>query len=401
MGPKKQKNPIIIDGVDTSVLSREKLEKFAIALKEALDKEREERNFFQIERDKIRTFWDITRQQLEECRTELLNKERQMEEKEDSHFNESKLFKQRVKYLIYEHHKNISELRAEGMLSLKLSQEDFEEQEKALLTDKKNLKEKLIEQQKQHQDVVRNLNMKFSEDLSNARNDFEEEVRELDFKYKEDLQSIREELALKHRMELTEAITENRELKRQLSNYGKDKVALIEALKRVNELEKELDDYKWENEALELRLSKTEEQKNEFQDSFFSSILTAQEQSATRNILLEKKMKNMLKLLEQRETQFSEFIKSHKIDHSRLGPVNIRIDKLLTKKNATIEDLEYELARVSKAHEDVLQTFQGKLEQYGIPTGELGFTPVRTAMLTSKAPAGLCLYVNLHTISVI
>ena len=46
--------------------------------------------------------------------------------------------------------------------------------------------------------------MKFSEDLSNARNDFEEEVRELDFKYKEDLQSIREELALKHRMELTE-----------------------------------------------------------------------------------------------------------------------------------------------------------------------------------------------------
>lgn len=464
MGPKKKKGPVIVDGVDTTTLTREQLERFALNLKQTLDREREERNLFQIERDKIRTFWEITKQQLEDCKTELLNKEREFEEKEDSHYEESKLFKQRVKYLVYEHHKNIAELRADGMLSLKISQEDFEEQEKALLTDKKNLKEKLMEQQKEHQETLQNMNMKFSEELSQARGDFEIKAREIESKYEDNVLTLREELALRHRMELTEvnerknkqisdlmlkhdkafaemknyyndlilnnltlisnlkeqmeemksredrvekslrecqkenkglaepmkqAVAENRELKRQLVNYSKDKITLAGSVRRVRELEKELDDYKWENEALELRLAKMEEQRNELQDSFFSSMLNAQEHSATRSVLLEKKMKNMVKLLEQRELQFSEYLRTHKLDHSRLAPINLKIDKMLNKKNAAIEDLEYELARISKAHEDVLQTYQAKLEQYGIPAEELGFAPLRTAMLTAKGAAGL------------
>ena len=43
-------------------------------IKEELDREREERNFFQLERDKIHTFWEITRRQLEERKAELRNK---------------------------------------------------------------------------------------------------------------------------------------------------------------------------------------------------------------------------------------------------------------------------------------------------------------------------------------
>ncbi|KAK6635547.1 hypothetical protein RUM43_007554 [Polyplax serrata] len=464
MGPKKKKAPVIVDGIDTTSLTREQLETFALNLKETLDKEREERSLFQMERDKIRTYWDITRQQLEECKTELLNKEREIEEKENEHYEESKLFKQRIKYLVYEHHKNEAELRADGMLSLKISQEDFDQQETALLIDKKNLKEKLVEQQKEHQETIRNLNMKFSEELSEARSNFEMRAREIEAKYEDDVQTLREELALRHRMELTEvderknkqisdlmlkhdkafsemknyyndlilnnltlisnlkdqmeemksredrvekmlkecqkenknladpmkqALAENRDLKRQLVNYTKDKIALAQSVRRVVDLERELDDYKWENEALELRLTKLEEQRNELQDGFFSSMMNMQEKAATKNVLLQKKMRNMLKLMEQREMQYAEFLKSHKGEHMKLTPINIKVDRILTKKNAAIEDLEYELARISKAHEDALQTYQGKLEQYGIPSEELGFAPLRTAMLTSKSPAGL------------
>lgn len=53
-----------IDGVDTSAMSREQLEKFAHNLRNEMEREREERNFFQLERDKLRTFWEITRTQL-------------------------------------------------------------------------------------------------------------------------------------------------------------------------------------------------------------------------------------------------------------------------------------------------------------------------------------------------
>lgn len=54
----------VIDGVDTSAMSREQLEKFAHNLRNEMEREREERNFFQIERDKLRTFWEITKNQL-------------------------------------------------------------------------------------------------------------------------------------------------------------------------------------------------------------------------------------------------------------------------------------------------------------------------------------------------
>lgn len=45
-------------------MTREQLEAFAIRLKNEMEREREERNFFQLERDKLRDFWEITRNQL-------------------------------------------------------------------------------------------------------------------------------------------------------------------------------------------------------------------------------------------------------------------------------------------------------------------------------------------------
>lgn len=58
----------MIDGISTTEMSREQLEAFSVRIREELEREREERNFFQLERDKLRTFWEITRQQLEETR---------------------------------------------------------------------------------------------------------------------------------------------------------------------------------------------------------------------------------------------------------------------------------------------------------------------------------------------
>lgn len=50
---------------------------------------------------------------------------------------------------------------------------------------------------------------------------------------------------------------------------------------------------------------------------------------------------------------------------------------MLEKKNATIRDLQYELARVCKAHDDLLDTYEDKLVKFGIPKAQLGFTPLR------------------------
>ena len=62
-----------------------------VRLREEVDREREERNFFQLERDKVNTFWDITKRQLEESKATVRNKERELEDSEEKHQVEIKV----------------------------------------------------------------------------------------------------------------------------------------------------------------------------------------------------------------------------------------------------------------------------------------------------------------------
>ena len=57
-------------------MSRDQLEGHVRHLQEELQRERDERNFYQLERDRIDTFWEVTRRELEETRAEVRVKDR-------------------------------------------------------------------------------------------------------------------------------------------------------------------------------------------------------------------------------------------------------------------------------------------------------------------------------------
>lgn len=454
----------VVDGVSTTEMTREQLEQHAFRLRDEMEREREERNFFQLERDKLRTFWEITRQQLEETRAELRNKDRELEEKEEFHQGQTKVFKQKVKHLLYEYQCDVSELKAENMVSLKLTQEDFNKMEMALLSDKKDLKEKLHEQERAHQEQIRALKMDFSEQLSKATSKFETEVREVIRKYEERLENQREELTLRHRMELTEiderknkqisdllqnhdkqfttmktyfneitlnnlalisnlkgqmeerkareekvekalkeVLKENRalgepmkrakeesaELAKQLANYSKDKLTLANTKRALAGAQKELEELKWKMEIQQLELKKAEEERDELRDKFSFVVMEVQQKFSLKSLLLEKKLKALIELLDQREAQFSEVLTAAGIDPSALVSVNVKVDELLQKKNAAIQDLEYELARVCKVHNDMLENYEAKMERYGVPKEEFYFTPIRSVITQPKSPEEL------------
>lgn len=61
------------------------LEDHIIRLREELDREREERSYFQLERDRIQAFWEISKRSLEEAKAELRNRQREREEAEERH----------------------------------------------------------------------------------------------------------------------------------------------------------------------------------------------------------------------------------------------------------------------------------------------------------------------------
>ncbi|CAF5198249.1 unnamed protein product, partial [Rotaria magnacalcarata] len=96
MAPKKGKKkkspkaPTIIDGRPAAEMNKEELEEHLGRIREELDREREERNYFQLERDRISTFWEITKRQLDEKKAELRNKDRELEDAEEQHQAEIK-----------------------------------------------------------------------------------------------------------------------------------------------------------------------------------------------------------------------------------------------------------------------------------------------------------------------
>lgn len=65
----------------------------------------------------------------------------------------------------------------------------------------------------------------------------------------------------------------------------------------------------------------------------------------------------------------------------------------MAKKRQKISDLQYELAKIAKAHDDLIYSYESKLKQYGIPEAELGFVPLRLVPegqgAPSRGPAGL------------
>jgi hypothetical protein len=130
------------EGAEMSV---EQLQEKIMYLNDSLDHEREERNYFQLERDKINTFWEISKKELEDRKAELRNKDREMEELEERHQVEIKVYKQKVKHLLYEHQNNVSQLKEEQERALKLQLEEHRLRESESKKDKRSLKLELKE----------------------------------------------------------------------------------------------------------------------------------------------------------------------------------------------------------------------------------------------------------------
>ncbi|KAK7602977.1 hypothetical protein V9T40_002976 [Parthenolecanium corni] len=194
----------IIDGVSISEMSREQLEAFVMRIQQELEREREERNFFQLERDKIKTFWEITRQHLEENRASLRNKDRELEEAEEKHQKELKTYQQKVKHLMYEQQTEISKMKVETMVILKGAEQDFSEQELQLLVDKRELSEKMIEEEEAHLCQLRTQLMENNAEIGKIRDEYESNSRALEYKYQTYLENLKEELEFKNEIEICE-----------------------------------------------------------------------------------------------------------------------------------------------------------------------------------------------------
>ncbi|XP_063697687.1 dynein regulatory complex subunit 4 [Culicoides brevitarsis] len=426
-------------------MSREQLEAFAMRLRNEMEREREERNFFQLERDKLRTFWEITRNQLDEARTTIRNKEREVEEAQERADIETKNVMQQMKHLQYENQTKIGEMRAEMMTQLKMAQEDHTLQERELLGDKREFRRQLREKEECIELEMQKLKMEHSEQMSREREKFLNEAQEMTKIHEQRLQKYMEESEIRHRMEMSEveerknaqisklikehehsfgeikqyyndittnnlqlistmkdqmdelrkqsersdkkvqeimyqnkklsqplkeAQTELHELKKRQEHHDRDKTSLSRMKSRYEKLQKNFDAFKWETEALKMHCEKLTEERDQLKSRFEEAALELQQKTGLRNALLERKLEVLQKETEQREAILGEVLTLAGMEPQTLS---LRIEKLLAQKNEKIEDLRYEVARMSKAYDDLLATFESKMIQHGIPIEEIRF----------------------------
>jgi hypothetical protein len=274
-------------------MTKEQLEEHIVSLRDELDREREERNYFQLERDKINTFWEITKRQLEEKKAELRNKDREMEDSEERHQVEIKVMKQKVKHLLYEHQNNLSQLKAEAQLEMKVNNETSDETQMQLRGEKRQLKMNLKEQELSHEDVIRNLKKSHDSFVTQLREQFQHQVKEIEDKYERKLRQLRDELDIRRKTEIHEieerknqqinTLMRNHEKAfSDIKNYYNDitlnnlslintlKTEIEEVKKQKDRLEKQMAEVQSENRRLVEPLQKAQEQVSELQRQLFS-----------------------------------------------------------------------------------------------------------------------------------
>ncbi|NWR56199.1 DRC4 protein, partial [Bucorvus abyssinicus] len=207
------------------------------------------------------------------------------------------------------------------------------------------------------------------EEMKKKENHLEKEKADVLLKnkqLKEPLQQAREQLA---------------EMQKKLAHYDKDKLALMNTRARLKVTQKELKDLQWEHEVLEQRFSKVQAERDELYQKFTKAINEVQQKAGFKNLLLERKLKGLLGVLEKKEVELGEVFAASNLEPGTLSSVSHKLEDVLDSKNATIKELQLQLARVCKAHDDMLQTFEAKLTASGIPLDNLGFKPLASPML--------------------
>uniref|UniRef100_A0A7N4UYZ7 Dynein regulatory complex subunit 4 n=1 Tax=Sarcophilus harrisii TaxID=9305 RepID=A0A7N4UYZ7_SARHA len=406
----KVKTSPIVDGIPPEEMNKEQVEEHILRIREELDREREERNYFQLERDKIHTFWDITRRQLEEKKAELRNKDREMEEAEERHQVEIKVYKQKVKHLLYEHQNNLTEMKAEGTVSLKLAQKEHRTQENEMRKNMRCLKVELKEQELANEVVMKNLRLKHDEEITRMRNDFERQVREIESKYDKKMKMLRDELDLRRKTEIHEVeerkngqintLMKNHEKAfSDIKNYYNDitlnNLALINSLKEQMEdmknkedhLEKEMAEVMLQNKRLAEPLQKARE---ELMDLHKKLVNYEKDRQALANTkarlkITEKELKDLqwehevleqrfIKVQEERDDLYSKFSKAILEVQQKTGFKNLILERKLMTLSNVMERKEVQMNEILSASNldpEALAVVSRKLEVQALQKGFL------------------------------
>lgn len=173
---------------------------------------------------------------------------------------------------------------------------------------------------------------------------------------------------------LQDAQVELAELRKKLEHFNKERSALSRARMQSAASAKELNSVKWEMEALRMRCDAVTAERDELHGRCGEMIVEMQQKSGLKNVVLERKYTQLQKEYERLEMAFGEVLKATGFQPQDLCA---KVEQHLNEKNDRIDQLEYELARITRCYGDLLCAYESHLEKSGMARDSHNFRLVR------------------------
>jgi len=166
--------------------------KEVIRYKDLSENEERRYNSFLQEREKINYFWIVEKKSLEEAKADLRNKDREIQDQEERHQIELKMFQQRLKHLRYHHLDGITDQKIElDRYRINTQTENAKELQEHL-KDIRALAVEKKEAEMSQDEFVRMLKLTQDQEIYKIRLEFDRLAREVQQKYALNMKILRE-----------------------------------------------------------------------------------------------------------------------------------------------------------------------------------------------------------------
>ncbi|XP_061883400.1 dynein regulatory complex subunit 4-like [Entelurus aequoreus] len=338
----KAKPAALIDGLTKEELSKEQMIEHIVVLREELDREREERNYFQLERDKIHSFWDVTKKHLEEVTAQLRNIEKKIEEDEGRHLVEIKVYKQKMKHLLCEHHNNISELKADSLASI----EEMQKEQARLKSDlhRRMAAIRLDTHELDIEYLIGNLEQGHNKEVMETKKSFENKLAETEAQYKEQLELLQQELDNMREKEVSER---EHQCNSHISAVNRDHRSIFDDARVLL------------NKNVEQDLDLTESLKKQMED-----LKTKQKEKEKNLARVVPENKTLTKLLFEAQEKNSEVQRKMKNPIRKEDPIEKIKEKELHDQKLKLEQLQQKFSKLQQARDELHKSLSQNVQRF-------------------------------------
>lgn len=217
-----------VDDIDDEEYKKQ-LRKECRELENFIRKEEDLAGLYQDERQRINYFWIVAKKEGEDKAAELRNKVREFQDLNEKNEIETKIYKQRVKHLVFQNLDQLTELKKEAQIQLKNVEDEHRVDERELKQDIRSLKVSKKEQEVRHQEYLNALTRDNNKKATKMRSEYERIGNEISEKYKHKMKLLRDDMDKRRKAAIQQIEAKKNHAIRELTSKHAKKYADIKA----------------------------------------------------------------------------------------------------------------------------------------------------------------------------